>query len=233
MTSSLRNTQVNVVIPALNEGRSIVQIIHGLRRMGCKDILVVDGHSRDGTAELARSSGAKVIVQNGNGKGGALREAFKEVLLEGNVVVMMDADGSMSPEEIPRFAEAVNRGADVAKGSRFLPNGGSEDMTPMRRVGNTILTGVLNSLLLTNYTDLCYGYIAFKRDALRKLSPYLKSERFEIETEICVKSKILGLNVVEIPSIEQARLYGTSKLSTLRDGLSIFKLILKEALRAS
>lgn len=227
------NTRVNVIIPTLNEEKNVCDIINRLKQVGCKNILIIDGHSEDSTVEFARKLGAKVILQNGKGKGGALRQAFEESILDGDVIVIMDADGSMPPEELPLFTEAVKKGVDVVKGSRFLPCGGSEDLTPIRRVGNRILTGVLNFLFLTHYTDLCYGYMAFKKEALNKLSSHLKSENFEIETEICIKSKTLGLRVLEIPSVERARLNGTSKLNTFRDGFRILTLLLKESLKAN
>jgi len=227
------NTRVNVIIPTLNEKQNIGDIIYRLKRAGCNEILVVDGHSNDGTAEYARMLGARVIIQNGQGKGGALREAFEDSCLDGDVIVIMDADGSMAPEELSLFTEAAGNGADVVKGSRFLPRGGSEDLTPLRRVGNMILTGILNSLFLTNYTDLCYGYIAFKKEALNRLSHHLVSENFEIETEICIKSKNLGLSVLEIPSFERSRVYGKSNLRTFKDGFRILKLLLREALQAN
>jgi len=224
------NTRVNVIIPTLNEERNIGDMIYRLKRADCNDILIVDGHSKDGTVEFARKRGAKVIVQNGRGKGGALRQAFEDSFLNSDVIVIMDADGSMAPEELSLFTKAVETGMDVVKGSRFLPRGGSEDMTPLRRCGNRILTWVFNFLFLTNYTDLCYGYMAFKKEALGRLSTCLTSENFEIEAEICIKSKILGLSVLEIPSFERARIYGTSNLHTLGDGFKILLLLLKESL---
>lgn len=229
--SNFGDTRVNVIIPTLNEGRNISDLIIRLRLIGCKDILIVDGHSSDDTVKTARTLGAKVIHQNGNGKGDALRQAFEGSCLEGDVVVIMDADGSMAPEEIRQFVEALRDGVDVVKGSRFLPRGGSEDLTPIRRFGNKLLTKMLNFLFLTNYTDLCYGFIAFDRKALNKLNGTLASENFEIETEICIKSKILGLKVIEIPSVERARRYGVSNLNTFRDGFKIMGLLLREALR--
>lgn len=225
------NIRTNIIIPALNEEKNIYHIILRLKKAGYNNILIVDGHSKDRTVETAMTLGAKVIIQNGQGKGGALREAFGDELLDGDVIAIMDADGSMDPEELDRFTEAIRAGADVVKGSRFLPNGGSEDLTPVRRVGNKILTGILNFLFLTNYTDLCYGFMAFRREALIKLSKHLVTENFEIETEICIKSKVLGLDVREIPSIERARCYGASNLSTFKDGLRILRLLLDEALR--
>jgi glycosyltransferase involved in cell wall biosynthesis len=193
---------------------------------------VVDGHSEDGTVEKARNFGARVIHQNGKGKGDALRQAFLESH-DSEAIVMMDADGSMDPEEIPLFVKALEEGADVAKGSRFLHLGNSEDITPLRRVGNTILTGLTNFLFFTRYTDLCYGYMAFKKEALGRLNHCLKGKHFEIEAEICVKAKRIGLRVVEIPSIEHARKNGQSSLNTLRDGLSILKLLITESLEDS
>ena len=223
--------RVNVIIPTLNEGRNIVEIINRLKQCGCHDILIVDGHSSDDTVKQAKELGARVIIQNGQGKGGALREAFADSCLDGDVIVIMDADGSMNPEELNTFMKALETGADVVKGSRFLPRGGSEDLTPIRRVGNMILTRLLNWMFLTNYTDLCYGYIAFRKEALSNLSRHLTTNNFEIETEICLKSKALGLHVVEIPSFERSRRFGKSNLSAVRDGSRILKLLVGEALK--
>jgi len=167
------------------------------------------------------------MLQNGEGKGGALREAFEECL-DADVIAMMDADGSMDPKELPSFIDMIDSGADIVKGSRFLPPGNSDDFTAVRRAGNKILTGLTNFLFLTKYTDLCYGYMVFKQDALRKLSVFLKGSKFEIETEICIKAKTLGLNVFEIPSFEHARRSGGSNLRTFSDGLGILKMILTE-----
>ena len=231
--AELGNTRVNVIIPTLNEEKNIGDVIYRLKRIGVKEILIIDGHSKDSTVEFAGKLGAKVILQNGRGKGAALRQAFEDSCISGDIIVIMDADGSMAPEELSQFIKAIETGADIAKGSRFLPSGGSEDMTPLRRVGNKILTEVLNFLFFTKYTDLCYGYIAFTNEALRKLSNYLVSKNFEIETEICIKSKTLGIHVIEIPSFERSRRYGTSNLNTLKDGFSIFKLILGEALKVT
>jgi len=219
-----------IIIPARNEEKNIGNIIRRLQRFGFDDILVVDGHSYDATAECARKLGARVLPQNGKGKGGALREAFKQCL-DDDVIVMMDADGSMDPEELPSFVDAVVSGADIVKGSRFLPAGNSEDFSAIRRVGNRILTAITNSLFLTRYTDLCYGYMAFNKGALSKLASCLKGNNFEIETEICVKAKTLGLRVSEVPSFERSRQSGGSNLHTFRDGLSILRMIITEFLK--
>ena len=219
--------RVLVVIPTLNEAKNIPDIMYRLKSVGCQNVLIIDGHSKDGTIESAKMLGAQIIIQNGIGKGDALRQAFREGSLEFDIIVIMDADGSMAPEEISSFTNAIRVGADIVKGSRFLNNGGSEDLTLTRRVGNKILTGILNFLFLTNFTDLCYGFMAFRKEALAKLSPCLRSEKFEIETEICMQSKMLGLKTVEIPSFERARQNGESNLRTFKDGFSILRLLLE------
>ena len=222
------NSHVTVVIPALNEEKSIAGVIWELRHLGYHNILVVDGNSRDRTAEIAKDFGANIIVQNGSGKGAALRQAFNHHGLNGNVVVMIDADGSMNPKELPALIKALDSGADVAKASRFLGYGYSEDMNLIRRIGNRFFLMLVNRFWSTNYTDLCYGFGVFRKDSVKKLYPYLKSKNFEIETEIFIKAKKLGLKVVEAPSIEFRRRHGKSNLNAILDGFRILRTILRE-----
>jgi glycosyltransferase involved in cell wall biosynthesis len=223
-------SDVSIIIPTFNEEKNVALVINRLRTMGFKDILIVDGHSTDRTVDVALSLGARVVYQNGSGKGNALRRGFWECK-DSSIVVMIDADGSMPPDEVPLYLKAVESGADVVKGSRFMAKGSSKDFTFMRKTGNRILTGLTNFLFLTNYTDLCYGFMAFSKDAISKLNPCLRGERFEIETEICVKAKGLGLKVIEVPSCELPRIHGTSNLRTFRDGFSILGLLLAESIR--
>lgn len=222
------NSDVTVVIPTLNEEKSIAEVIRELSQMGYDNILVVDGNSRDRTVEIAKEFGANVIVQNGRGKGAALRQAFNHDDLDGDVIVIMDADGSMDPKEIPVLIKALDSGADLVKGSRFLRYGYSEDMNLIRRIGNRFFLSLVNWFWSANYTDLCYGFGAFRRDAIEKLCPYLKSTNFEIETEVFIKAKKLGLKIREVPSIEFRRRHGKSNLSIFRDGFYILKTILEE-----
>lgn len=224
------SSDVAVVIPALNEEKSIGLFLGRLRdALGDPFLLVVDGNSSDGTTRIAKELGADIIVQKSKGKGAALREAFKCDCLTSDFVLIMDADESMDPQEVPLFIKVLESGADVAKGSRFLPSGYSEDLSPLRRVGNTILVSLVNFMWSTNYTDLCYGFIGFRRQALKKISSCLRSQHFDVETEICIKAKKLGLKVVEVPSVEYLRSHGQSKLRTFRDGFQILKKILLES----
>jgi hypothetical protein len=142
---------------------------------------------------------------------------------------MLDADGSTDAAEIPRFVDALVRGASVAKGSRFLDGGGSDDLTPVRRAGNHVLCSVVNVLFRTRYTDLCYGFMAFRAGELRRLG--LRCDGFEIETLITVRAARAGLPVVEVPSFESPRISGSSKLRPWRDGLRVLRTILRERVR--
>jgi len=223
------NSSVTVLIPTLNEEKNIEAIIKALHQLGFSNILIIDGNSTDGTVEVARKLGGSVIHQNGRGKGDALRQGFSYDGLA-DWVVMIDADGSMDPKEMFSFFEALKNGTDLVKGSRFMPGGSSEDMTSIRRIGNSIFVFLVNSLWSANYTDLCYGYAAFKSEAIKKLYPHLRSKNFEIETEIFIKAKKLGLRVTEVPSIELRRRFGKSNLKALRDGFHILKTIVREAI---
>ena len=228
---AIMKDSVTVIIPTLNEEANICEIIEELKRTGYSNIMVMDGNSSDGTVEVARKLGATVLSQKGQGKGAALIEAFGNCDgVDGEVFVMMDADGSMSPKEIQLFLEAMDSGADVVKGSRFLRGGGTQDMNLTRRLGNEFFLKLVNLFWSARYTDLCYGFAAFRKSALLKLYPFLTSKNFDIEAEIYVKSKKLDLRVKEVPSLEFRRRYGKSNLQIVPTGFRILKTIAKEFL---
>jgi len=219
---------VGVIIPTLNEEKNIEDVLLDLKILGYYNVLVIDGKSKDKTIEIAARNGVEVILQNGNGKGNAIKQTFSEAHRNVDAVVMMDADGSMDPREIRGLVEALKCGADVVKGSRFLKGGGTYDMSPLRRIGNMFMVATVNLLWSAKYTDLCYGFAAFNRRAIEKLGPQLRSENFEIETEIFLKALDLGLVVEEVPSTEFNRRNGKSNLHSFRDGFKIFKTIAAE-----
>jgi glycosyltransferase involved in cell wall biosynthesis len=221
------NPDVTVLIPTRNEVDTISEVISRLPRhfSDPPQVLVVDA-SHDATPWVAMMDGARVIRQYGRGKGNAIRQILPAI--ESNTVILMDGDGSMRPEEIPTYVQAMVSGPDIVKGSRFVRHGGSLDMSLPRRIGNLFFVLVVNLLWSTKYTDLCYGFMAFKKDALKKLAPYLRSNDFEIETEICIKARKLGLSVCEVPSFELTRKSGNSKLSAIHDGVRILKTIMQE-----
>jgi hypothetical protein len=223
-----RKTLVSVVVPAMNEAENIGVVLARLPK-GLHEVILVDGNSRDETVEAARRAYPKirVLTQSGRGKGDAFRTGFAAVT--GNLVVMLDADGSADPAEIPRFIDALEAGADFAKGSRFLPGGGSADITRLRSLGNSVLSGTANLLHGTHFTDLCYGYNAFWARCLPFIA--LDVPGFEVETLINLRIAGAGMKITEVPSYESDRLFGQSNLNTFRDGFRVLGTILSEARR--
>lgn len=220
--------RVSVVIPALNEAENLPHVLSRLPD-GLHELVLVDGGSTDETVTVARAlrPGVRVIQQSGRGKGNALADGFR--VCTGDIIVMLDADGSTDPGEIPRFVSALCHGADFAKGSRFLTGGGSDDITRLRRWGNRVLSNTVNVLFGTRYTDLCYGYNAFWRRCLDQLD--IDCDGFEVETLINVRLARIGLRVVEVASYEHTRLFGVSNLHVFRDGYRVGRTILAERLR--
>ena len=223
-----RRTRVSVVVPAMNEEKNIGHVLSRLP-VDIDEVILVDGNSQDGTVEAARRAypGIRVLTQNGRGKGDAFRTGFAAVT--GNLIVMLDADGSADPAEIVRFVDALEAGADFAKGSRFLEGGGSADITRIRQLGNTVLSGTANALHGTHFTDLCYGYNAFWTRCLPFIS--LDVPGFEVETLINLRIAGAGMKITEVPSYEADRISGQSNLKTFRDGFRVLGTILSEARR--
>ncbi|MFN2540289.1 MAG: glycosyltransferase family 2 protein [Mycobacteriales bacterium] len=214
---------VSVVIPARNEDQNIGWVLE--RLPDCVDeVILVDGQSTDRTVAVSRRLRPDLVVidEPRPGKGAALRAGFEAAT--GDVVVMIDADGSMDPREIDLFVAAVELGHDVVKGSRFAAGGGSTDLTWVRGIGNRCLLRLVNGMFGSRFSELCYGYFAFRRDALDRLD--LQADGFEIETEIVLRSIATGLRVAEIPSMEFDRLNGQSNLSPVRDGLRVLRTVL-------
>jgi glycosyltransferase involved in cell wall biosynthesis len=217
--------RVSVVIPTLNEAKNLPHVFARLPE-GLHQLIIVDGRSTDDTVAVARRlrPDAEIVLQTGKGKGDALACGFRACT--GEIIVMLDADGSTDPAEIPLFVSLLSDGADFAKGSRFMRGGGSTDITPARRLGNQVLNLAVNVLYRTRYTDLCYGYNAFHRRCLDRL--VVDCAGFEVETLINIRVAKLGLTVAEVPSFEADRIHGVSKLNTFRDGFRVLRVIVKE-----
>jgi glycosyltransferase involved in cell wall biosynthesis len=222
--------RVSVVIAAWNEEASLPLV---LRRLpgGLHEVILVDGNSIDRTVEvaLAERPDIRVIYQPGTGKGNALRAGFQAA--RGDIIVAIDADGSTDPAEIPAFVGQLIAGADYVKGSRFIPGGGTADMTFTRKMGNLGLMLVSQILLGTRFTDLNYGFTGFWRRELDRLD--LRSQGFEIETEMNLRAAIAGLRVVEVASFERLRLGGEAHLVPLKDGWRVLKEIFKQRVRVT
>ncbi|GAA4914995.1 glycosyltransferase involved in cell wall biosynthesis [Actinomycetospora succinea] len=220
-----RLDKVSLVIPAMNEATNIAWVLGQLP--SCVDeVVLVDGHSRDATVMIAQTvrPDIHVVEQSGTGKGDALREGF--LAATGDHIVMIDADGSMAPDEIPHYLHFLDNGYDFVKGSRFMGGGGSRDITRLRRSGNRVLVGMVNRMHDTVLTDLCYGYVAFHRRCL----PYLDLTRpgFEVETSLTVSALRAGFRIAEVPSLEMPRRHGHSNLHVVRDGTRVLRTLLRE-----
>lgn len=236
-TSQASLPRVSIIVPARNEAKNLEIVLPLLPDV--HEVIVVDGHSVDGTPEVARRvrPSVDVITQTRKGKGNALVCGFERAT--GDIIVMFDADGSADADEIPRFVEALVRGADVSKGSRFMAGGSSEDITFHRQLGNRGLNLLTNLLLGTRYSDLCYGYNAFWRRILPELElpptviagaedEMLWGDGFEIETLLNCRFAENRLRVVEVPSVELPRIHGESNLHAVSDGLRVLRTVIDE-----
>jgi glycosyltransferase involved in cell wall biosynthesis len=237
------SARVSVVIPALNEA---LNLPHVLARIppDVHEVILVDGYSVDGTVAVARElwPDVRVVRQTRTGKGNALACGF--AMATGDIIAMIDADGSADPGEIPQFVTALLEGADFAKGTRFATGGGSGDITRLRSFGNRVLTTLFNLCHGSSYSDLCYGFNVFWRRhalvlGLDATSPsstdrhaQLWGDGFEIETLIHIRVAKAGLTVAEVPSFEHARIHGVSNLNAFSDGVRVLLAIFIERRRA-
>ncbi|MEV5437076.1 glycosyltransferase family 2 protein [Streptomyces sp. NPDC052682] len=216
---------VSLVVPARNEARNIPWVFEQIP--DCVDeVILVDGDSSDATVHMATLCLPTVrhVRQSGPGKGNALRTGF--LAATGDYIVMMDADGSMTPGEIPHYLHFLDNGYDFVKGSRFIAGGGSLDITRLRRLGNRVLLAAVNLLYHASLTDLCYGFCAFRRSFLDDLD--LHSSGFEIETEMVAHALRSGLRIAEVPSLELPRRSGRSNLHAISDGRRVLRTLLSE-----
>jgi glycosyltransferase involved in cell wall biosynthesis len=219
---------VSVVIPALNEESNLPLVLPKIGEW-VDEVILVDGNSKDRTREVARAvlPQIRLVRQPGRGKGDALRAGFEAA--RGDMIVMLDADGSTDPREIPLYVGALVAGAEFVKGTRFAQGAGTADMSPLRRCGNWCLVTLVRLLFGGRCSDLCYGYMAFWRRVLPALQ--LDATGFEIETQLSLRALKLRLRVAEVPSFEARRIHGKSNLRTFRDGWRVLKTILRERAR--
>jgi glycosyltransferase involved in cell wall biosynthesis len=222
---AVRQPTITAVIPTRNEAQNLPHVLPQVDRL-VDEIVLVDGRSIDDTVAVALRLVPQITIvhQPKTGKGDALRAGFKAA--SSDIIVMLDADGSTCPSEIPLFVGALLAGADFAKGTRFVHGAGSDDMSTFRRLGNGGLVALTRLLHGGRYSDLCYGYNAFWRSCLAELQ--LTGDGFEIETIMNIRALRAGLDVREVPSFEQARRHGQSNLRAFADGYRVLKAILAE-----
>jgi glycosyltransferase (TIGR04182 family) len=214
----MNKEDVSILIPTLNEGKTIGGLVKEFLSMGFSNILIIDGHSTDDTVKNAESAGARVVVQSGKGKGQAVSQAFQ--LITSDYAVLIDGDGTYLPEEVHKILEPVTTGvADHVIGNRFV-NYQKGAFTSLNLFGNKILNKIFGFAYGVWLKDILSGYRAINKNGFKQME--LNRTGFEVETEITVESVKKDLRIVEVPITYLARVSGAAtKLEPIRDGFRI------------
>ncbi len=209
--------EVCVLLPTLDEAATIESVVEGFRSEGFENVLVIDGGSSDGTAELAEAAGARLIEQSGSGKGQAIREALTHI--EAPYVLMADGDGTYRPEDAHRMLEPLGDGYDHVIGNRFA------DMEPgamsrLNAVGNRLINQSFAFVHGREFRDILSGYRAFTRESAERAT--LAADGFGIETELAVDCARRDVPTAVVPIRYEARPDGSdTNLHPIRDGAVI------------
>jgi glycosyltransferase involved in cell wall biosynthesis len=202
--------RISVVLPVRNEALNVRPVLE-LAAPFADELLVIDGHSTDGTRDIAAEYGARVILDDGTGKGGAIRTAIREA--SGDILVFIDGDGSHDPHDIPALVEPIVTGkADHVSGSRML--GGSDELYTtfdqvIRLLGSELITLSINYAQNIRLTDCQNGFRAIRRDVAQTLA--LREKITTIEQEMVIKTVRSGYRLAEVPTHEYARSNGKSR----------------------
>ena len=221
---------IAVAIPCYNEAAAIVAVVESWRKhLPEAEVVVFDNGSTDGTGDLARSLGIRVVEVPDRGKGHAVRALFA-ALRDRDAVIMVDGDGTYPASESRKLlAPILDGSADMTVGAR-RPVAEAGAMSPVRGLGNVLIRGLFRVLIGRGPGDLLSGYRVFSRRFLAEVSP--RSSGFEIETELAGEAVARGFRTVEVPVPYHPRIAGTqSKLRAIRDGRRIATTIVALALR--
>lgn len=215
-------TKISLLIPTKNEAEGIGWLLDEVRPF-VDEVVVIDGHSTDNTVHVCRSRNVPVVLDNGKGKGAAIREGLRQ--LTGDIIVMIDGDGSHEVRDIPRLVDPIlNEEADLVIASRI--RGGSDELHGdfthfIRNLGGGLITMAINYRWNVRLTDVLNGFRAIRREAALGLK--LTADDFDIEQQMVVQCLKRGFKVMDIPSHESVRKWGTSKLPTFRKATLFFK----------
>jgi glycosyltransferase involved in cell wall biosynthesis len=221
--------RVSFIVPAYNEAATIGEVLERVTSLGLDaQVIVVDDGSTDGTAEIAERYGAQLIRQGHRGKGAAIRGAIP--YLDGEIVVIQDADMEYDPADVPSLIEPIQRGvADAVFGSRLSGGRPQRAYLFWHRIGNRFLSLLTGVLFNTTLSDMETGYKAFRTEVLRSLD--LKQDGFGIEPEITAKISKQRLRVYELPIAYYGRTYEEGKKITWRDGFTAIRVLLEVRIR--
>jgi len=221
---NIERDEVCIFIPTLNEAPTIAELIGEFKERGFRHILVMDGHSTDGTPDIARAAGAVVRTQTGRGKGNAIIEAV--AIIDKPYVLMLDGDGTYAPDDVERMLDPLGLGFDHVIGDRLAgPEG--EAFTRLNLLGNQILNLMFKLAHGRDLHDILSGYRAFTLPSIRQMT--LKESGFEIETEMAVEAVRHGQRITVVPVRYLARPGTATKLNPLQDGARIFSTIYRLA----
>lgn len=230
-----KKMKVSVIVPTLNERGSIETVLNRISEQHVDEILVVDGRSTDGTHEHVIRLGYRLVFQEGRGLGKAIEKGIRSTV--GDIIIIVDADGSHNPGDIPKLVSKITEGYDLVVASRYMrgPRGrglffrnrsSSYDDTFIREFGNRLFTYMCNKIYHIEIHDVLMGYKAFRRSIFEKVTLSEGGQQFDIE--ILIKSKKAGFKIGEVPVIEHKRTHGRSKLSVPYHGFKILSVIIKE-----
>ncbi len=227
--------KISVIICTLNEEQSLPHVLPKIPNW-VDEILLVDGHSDDGTVEVAKKirPDTRILYQPGRGKANAMEYGIKQAT--GEIIVTIDADGETDPSDIPRFIEPLLNGYDLTKGSR-LPKGQPRRKSLYRWFGNKILASTCNLLYRTHFTDVCSGYNAFWKAGFLKLGLTYNMNELgcSMEQQMIVRAKKAGMKIKEVPHASYGRIAGVSAISgfkrATKQGFTIWFVFIKERFR--
>lgn len=219
--------KISIIIPCYNEEKGLGKVIDNvpktqLRRLGYRtEIIVIDNNSSDRTINVAKDRGVRIVSEEKQGKGHALITGFKSVSSDTDYIVMIDGDNTYKSKEIPRMIEPLeNDFCDVIIGSRLEGKLDGFSLSLSHRLANWFFTFFVRRFYLTNTTDTCTGFFAWKKEVVDELVPQIRSSGFAIEAEMITKMAKLGYKIYSVPITYDAR-EGYSKLSPIIDGIKI------------
>lgn len=227
--------EITFVLPALNEGRGIGNVLDRIpvsefERMGYRvNVWVLDGRSTDRTVEVARAKGAKIMLQQGRGKGRAVSQAFRTI--RSDYVFMLDADNTYDPNDTLKMMPLLEDGHDVVMGSRLEGTIGADAMTKRNKLGNRLISSAASILFGHQVSDLCTGFWGFKGRVLRDLT--IEARGFELEAQLfsrCVRSNLV---IGEVPISYGCRNGDPTKLRSFSSGAKIFWTLFWERMKPS